>query len=97
VFEVFRNGCARYFRVKLLRSCFCDYQRKREKLCLLYTRTELQFALKDNAVTLLVGLYWCEKFVALAKEHELGVSGNRVLGEIYDLQGGNGSRLEKSE
>jgi hypothetical protein len=31
------------------------------KLCLRYTRTELQFALKDNTVTLLAVLYWCEK------------------------------------
>jgi len=97
VFEVFQNGRARYVRGKLLRSHFCDYQRKRQKLCLLYTRTELQFAFKDNTVTLLVVLYWCEKVVAFTKEHELGVSGNRVLGKIFDLQGGNGSRLEKTE
>jgi len=97
VFEVFQNGCARYFRVKLLRSCFCDYQTKREKLRLLYTRRKLQFALKDITVTLLVVLHWCEKFVALAKEYELGASRNRVLGKIFDLQGGNGGRLEKSE
>ena len=60
-------------------------------------KTELQFALKDNTVTLLAVLYWCWKAVAFTKEHELGVSGSRVLGKIFYLQGGYGSRLEKTE